>query len=187
MRPLESLLPYIEGRVAAQGDAGSAGRVARFDNDVYFRPAVLPGPEYHEESLRFHFHLFFAEDGFHAAPAFPLLESLLRIHLGYDLSFPGGILGDPLVRQELQRLRQAWGWRDPFLTVTRVKVPGPELSEAPPCWASLGMNPRPDRRAPPDGYNWEVLGSEIRNSADEILRLLEMSRPRGPTTRSRSP
>ncbi len=176
MRPFESLLPHIAGRIAASGETGKAGRMARLDNDLYVHPSVLTGPD-NEAALWLAFYLFFNNDGSHAKPAFQGLGDLLTIHLGYDVTFPGGILGDPLVRQELRRLKDAWGWRSPSLTLTRVMSPRAGKTEMPPWWTRLGLLARPGRRASPDGYDWPILGSEIVGSADEILRLLDMARP----------
>lgn len=177
MEPLDGLLPALSGRVIAVGKDRRGEPFARLDNDLYLRAEVVSG-EGSVDALHLQFYLFFNPDGSHARPSFEVLRDLLGFHLGNSLKFPGGFWGPPAVRIELRRLRQASGWRYLSLTLIRVKKPRPNLASAPRMWVRLAFPVAGWRHGDLVGSDWTTLSRRLSSFLDQIVRLLDMVRPR---------
>ena len=177
MEPLDALLPALAGRVIDVGEDRRGEPFARLDNDLYLHAVLLPG-EGSVDTLHLQFYLFFNPDGSHARPTFEVLRDLLGLHLGYSLKFPGEFWGSPAVRVELRRLRQASGWRDLSLALIRVKKPRPNLASAPRMWVRLAFPAAGWRHGDLVGSDWTTLSRQLVSLLDQIVRLLDMVRPR---------
>lgn len=177
MNPYQRLIPFLSTRVVASGDDARGGHYARLDNDVYLHPSVAEISKPFLQGFDVWYVLFFNPDGSHAAPPFDSLSDLLTLHLGYDLSNPAGIPGRAEVRAALRKVQREFGLGPRSLMTWKVKASRPLPAGAPRLWSRADICPRPDRRAGPEGYDWQALGSQLLRMIDPIYGLLEMARP----------
>ena len=177
MNPLESLLPFLSSRVASSGQSLAGGHYARLDNDLYLHTWILGKSGPFHRSFKAEFLLFFNPDGSHATPPFEILGELLTPHLGYDFSSPGGVLGQPDIRDAMRRIQAEFGLGRPSLLRWSVKASHPLPPSAPRHWSQASYLIVPSRKKGPEGFDWAELGGHLLNAPDATLGLLEMTRP----------
>jgi hypothetical protein len=164
----DDLLTYIRSRVLEVGDSPLAGRIARFDNGVYFRIIRIPSQVRWTDRARLTFTFFPAADGSALTPTFDAVGRVALAWLGVRRR-QLGILGGPVARANLRRaqseLDATWALMIAYEAGPRAKYDPwhskPWESGDPHRWVEAQFDARRTGFLGSGKYDWASLGQRI--------------------------